>query len=157
MATSAFNMQPLNNNITAGALQFGGAQPNQQALYQSAFAPMNFQTTPNSLNLTGSDFNFGSGLGGQKQKQGTSPGWMGYANFGLSALGTLGGLYNAYQGNKLARDQLNHVRNMDNTNLANQIRSYNRTLESRSREAGRLRGDTDEQINQYIEENKMTR
>ena len=62
---------------------------------------------------------------------------------GTSALSAIGGLFNAFQANKLARDQFNLTKEVTNTNLNNQIKGYNTTLEDRALARARLNGDAD--------------
>lgn len=52
---------------------------------------------------------------------------------GLQGLTTIGNLWGAFQGNKLARKQLSLATDAYNTNLTNQIKSYNTQLEDRIR------------------------
>jgi hypothetical protein len=52
---------------------------------------------------------------------------------GLQGLATIGNLWGAFQGNKLARKQLSLATDAYNTNLTNQIKSYNTQLEDRIR------------------------
>ena len=52
---------------------------------------------------------------------------------GLQGLSTIGNLWGAYQGNKLARKQLSLSTDAYNTNLTNSIKSYNTQLEERIR------------------------
>ena len=68
------------------------------------------------------------------QQGGSDLGWnMGTLNTGFKGLATLGNLWGAFQGNKLARKQLSLATDAYNTNLTNQIKSYNTSLEDRIR------------------------
>ena len=68
------------------------------------------------------------------QQGGSDLGWnMGTLNTGFKGLATLGNLWGAFQGNKLARKQLSLATDAYNTNLTNQIKSYNTQLEDRIR------------------------
>ena len=76
---------------------------------------------------------------------------------GLGALNALAGMYNSWNMNKLAKQQFNLQKDVLNTNLNNQIKSYNNSLadQLRSRAATET-GD----VNAYdslIEERKLTR
>jgi hypothetical protein len=76
-------------------------------------------------------------------------------NFGLGALSTIGNLYGAFQANKLAKDQFNFQKQFAQDNLANQIKSYNTTLSDRARSRGVVEGQTQDQVNQYIDQNSL--
>ena len=80
---------------------------------------------------------------------------------GLKLLGggisTIGNLWNAFQAQKLARDTFNFQKSFANKNLANQIASYNTALEDRARSRGVAEGQTQDQINDYISKNSLTR
>lgn len=79
------------------------------------------------------------------------------AQFGLGALRTLGGLYGAFQSNRLARDQFNFTKDFANTNLNNSIQSYNTQLADRARARAVVEGQSDAQRDQYIADNRLTR
>lgn len=71
---------------------------------------------------------------GSKSGGGSDFGWNSAAlQTGLQGLSTIGNLWGAYQGNKLARKQLALATDAYNTNLTNQIKSYNTQLEDRIR------------------------
>lgn len=76
---------------------------------------------------------------------------------GLSGLNTLGNLWGAWQSNRLARDQLNFTKDVTNTNLNNQIQSYNTALEDRARARGAMEGKTTAETQAYIDKNRLNR
>ena len=95
------------------------------------------------------------GLGGE--------GSNGFMNFlgsdgfktGVSALQTVAGLYNAYNSNKMAKQQLRFSRNFANANLANQTQSYNTALSDRARSRGVMEGQNQAQVDSYIAANRL--
>ena len=84
---------------------------------------------------------------------------LGTLNMGVNALAAVGGLYNAFQSNKLAKEQFAFTKEVTNTNLNNQIKTYNTTLEDRALARGRLNGDTDPAAYAaaYTDKNKISR
>ena len=75
---------------------------------------------------------------------------------GLGALGSLGNLYGAFQSNKLAKDQFNFAKGIANTNLNNQIKSYNTALEDRARSRAVAENRDQSTADAYIAANKLT-
>ncbi len=75
----------------------------------------------------------------------------------LSAAGTIGNLLMANQQNKLAKKQFAFQKEFANTNLSNQIKSYNTALEDRARSRAVVEGQTDAQRDSYIDRNRATR
>lgn len=103
----------------------------------------------------GAGINTLAGAGGAGD---TGFGWnMGTAQVGLSALQSLGGLWNAFQSNKLAKDQFRFTKEFANTNLNNSIQSYNTQLADRARARAAVEGQTDAQRDQYINDNRLSR
>lgn len=91
---------------------------------------------------------------------GTGLGWNTETlNMGVNALAAVGGLYNAFQSNKLAKDQFAFTKEVTNTNLNNQIKTYNTTLEGRALARGRLNGEADPSAYAaaYTGKNKISR
>lgn len=76
---------------------------------------------------------------------------------GLGALGSLANIYSGFQANKLAKDQLNFAKSVTNTNLNNQIKSYNTALEDRARSRATAENRDQSTADAYIAANKLTR
>ena len=164
--TSDFNFGSIDGS------RFGFDENNGMALTQTEFPEYNFgQNYDVAGNITGDMSNWGSDridTGGASftpefdpmgNQQDSGFGWnMDTANFGLKGLATLGNLWGAFQGNKLARKQFSLASDAYNTNLTNQIKSYNTTLEERIKGrhptndvAAQAKADA------YIAANKLTR
>jgi len=86
-----------------------------------------------------------------------STGLLGLGQLGLGAIGTIGGLVNSRNMLGLARDQFKQARDVTNTNLTNQIQSYNTALADRARTRAAMEGRDMESANKYVEENKLRR
>ena len=84
---------------------------------------------------------------------------LGTLNMGVNALAAIGGLYNAFESNKLAKEQFAFTKEVTNTNLNNQIKTYNTTLEDRALARGRLNGEADPSAYAaaYTGKNKISR
>ena len=96
------------------------------------------------------------GVGGA----GTGIGWNTETlGLGVQSLAAIGGLYNAFQSNKLAKDQFAFTKEVTNTNLNNQIKTYNTTLEDRALARGRLNGEANPTAYaaSYTDKNKISR
>jgi len=100
------------------------------------------------------------GVGGQQ-----NGGWMGIqglgANldtlkFGIQGLGTLAGLWNGFQQNKLARESFNHQKGLLDTNLANQIKAYNLSVDDKFRSRAVVESMSDAERDAAIARNQAT-
>lgn len=80
---------------------------------------------------------------------------LGTGQLVLGGIGTIGNLWAGWQAQKLAKDQFNYQKGITDTNLANQIQSYNTALSDRINARGFIQGDSQSTINQYIEENSI--
>lgn len=74
---------------------------------------------------------------------------------GMQGLGTLGNLWGGYQSQKLAKDAFKFQKGMAEKNYANQIKNYNTALTDRATTRGFVQGDSAEETQQYINENKL--
>ena len=91
---------------------------------------------------------------------GTDIGWNTETlGLGIQSLAAIGGLYNAFQSNKLANEQFNFTKEVTNTNLNNQIKTFNTTMEDRARARARLDGreDTEAYTKDYMDKNRISR
>jgi hypothetical protein len=82
---------------------------------------------------------------------------LGTGQLALSGLGALGSLWGGMQAQGLAKKQFDFTKSITNTNLANQIRSFNTGLEDRTRSRGFAEGQTQAQMDDYLARNRMTR
>ena len=80
---------------------------------------------------------------------------LGTGQLVLGGIGTIGNLWSAWQAQKLAKEQFNYQKGITETNLANQIQSYNTELSDRMNARGFVQGDSQSTIDQYIEENSL--
>lgn len=76
---------------------------------------------------------------------------------GIGALGTLGNLWGAFNANKLAKDQFKFTKSVTNTNLNNSIQSYNTALSDRINARAVAQGMSDEERDNYIAANRLSR
>ena len=82
---------------------------------------------------------------------------MGTAQLGLAGIGTLGNLYAAFQAQKLAKQQFKYTKNVTDTNLANQIKTYNTSLTDRANNRQIVEGRTPEETKAYVDANSLSR
>lgn len=80
---------------------------------------------------------------------------IGTGQLALGAIGTIGNLWAAWQAQKLAKEQFNFQKGITNTNLANQIQTYNTALNGLAESRGYMQGDSADQTATYVEENQL--
>lgn len=101
------------------------------------------------------------GAFGAQGRVGGSGGIFGSGSFNLdNMLGLLGtgfGIYNAFQANKLAKKQFNFTKDITNTNLNNQMQSYNTALEDRIRARTAMEGRDASEADAYLDQHRLTR
>ena len=79
-------------------------------------------------------------------------------SLGLQGLGSLAGIYYANKGLQQAKDQFNFQKDVTNTNLNNQIKSYNTALNDRINARAAQQGNmTAQQVADYKKFNQLTR
>lgn len=74
---------------------------------------------------------------------------------GLGGLKTIGNLWNSFQANQLAKEQFDFTKGITNTNLANQIQSYNTAMSDKINSRAFTEGRPDGYVEQYLAENKL--
>lgn len=165
-------------NFNIGSIdgsRFGFDQNNGMSLNQASLPEYNFgQNYDVAGNITGGMAGWGSSrvdpIGnplGNKMEWNPTDNMPGQQSFGwniptvqtgLQGLSTIGNLWGAYQGNKIAKKQLALSTDAYNTNLTNQIKSYNTQLEDKIRGRSAPSNTTGQaKASQYIDENKLTR
>lgn len=82
---------------------------------------------------------------------------VGTGQLALSGLGSLAGLWQAGQQNKMAKEQFSFQKNMANTNLNNQMKSYNTVLEDRMTTRGAMEGRDAAYTASEIDRRKLAR
>jgi hypothetical protein len=75
----------------------------------------------------------------------------------LGGLQTIGNLWGAWQAMKLAKEQFKFTKEVTNTNLNNQIKTYNTALGDRSRSRAAVEGQSQATAQAYVDQNKLTR
>ena len=82
---------------------------------------------------------------------------MDEAKLAMGGLQTIGQLWGAIQSAKMAKKTMAFEKEKFNTNLTNQIKSYNTQLMDRGRSRAVVEGQTPQQAQAYIDQNKLTR
>lgn len=135
-----------------------GIVPTQYAAPTTALANSVVPGTSSGPNVTG-----GGGGGGQEGGSilGSAFGWLGNNAEGIGSLlqgiGALGSLYGTNQQIGIAKDQLKLQKEAYNTNLNNQIASYNTNLEDKIRGRYSSVDQSEAQVQDYLNKNRMTR
>ena len=73
----------------------------------------------------------------------------------LGGIETIGGLWAAWEQNKLAKEQLELQKDTTNINLANQISAYNTTLEGKTAHRAAFSGLSDAEVNDYLNTHRL--
>lgn len=75
----------------------------------------------------------------------------------VGGLSSLGQLWQGYQANRLARDQWRTQKSVLNTNMMNQIQSYNNSLRDRLNSRAKMEGRDQESADREFEERQVRR
>lgn len=115
-------------------------------------------TVPTTMNTSGSWQPPAGLVGGQSSGLGTGFGMnIGTGQLALSGLSALAGLWGSMQQNKLAKEQFGLQKDLANTNLNNQIKSYNTALEDRMTARGATEGRSAEYTADEIARRRLSR
>lgn len=79
------------------------------------------------------------------------------ARLALNGLQTIGNLWGAFQAMKLAKEQFKYTKGVTDTNVNNQIKTYNTSLADRAASRAVMQGQSQNDANAYVEQNKLTR
>jgi hypothetical protein len=132
--------------------QYGLSKPGAQLF------DINMQMPVTDPNLVGFDPSNPATYGGAGGAAKPKLGWnMPTMELGLKGLGSAFNLWNAFQANKIAKDQLAWSKEFGNANLNNSIKSYNTQLDDRAASRMSSMGWTPEQVAAYTEKNKVSR
>lgn len=107
---------------------------------------------------SGNFFGIGDDSSGSNNNNDTTLGFnIPTFKLGLNALTSLAGMYNSWNMNKLAQQQFNLQKDVLNTNLNNQIKSYNNSLADQLRSRAAMETGDANAYDSLIEERKLTR
>lgn len=117
-------------------------------------------TVPTALNTSqkGSPPGAGAVPAGARSGLGTGLGMnVGTGQLALSGLEALAGIWDASQQNKLAKEQFSFQKDLANTNMNNQMKSYNTALEDRMTTRGAMEGRDAAYTASEIDRRKLSR
>lgn len=85
---------------------------------------------------------------------GMNVGTMGLA---LGGLNTIGSLWNAWEANKLAKEQFAFSKDFANSNLKNSMEAYNTTLQNHTDARASYEGWSNQEANAYVREHRLSK
>lgn len=138
----------------ADQIRYGASNPTGVLLQNNASGGMQTPgiTPPGTVDVQAPNVGAGNGV----SNAATPLGWnIGTGQLVLGGIGTIGNLWAAWQAQNLAKEQFNYQKGITDTNLANQIQSYNTALTDRINARGFMQGDSQSTINQYIQDNSL--
>ncbi len=142
----------LPQTFSAADLNFGNLV-SPSASSTGLAAPSSFARTPLSavdnplIGSAGNTGNQGLGLGMN----------MPTLQLGMGALNSFANLWQSWNASKLAKEQFKFAKEFANTNLNNQIQSYNTALSDRAGSRAVMEGRSPESAQAYVQANAMRR
>lgn len=82
---------------------------------------------------------------------------LGTGKLVLGGIQAIGNIWNAWEANKLAKEQFAYKKDVTEANLANQIQSYNTTLEDRIRSRSAMESTSQASATSYLDSHKLQR
>ena len=140
-------------------LSFGGGPSNQPVNYGNFGSGVD-STTGEPMSTSGYGLRYTPQTPGVPDSSTSEFGLnMDTAKFGLEGLRAIGNLYGGFQASNLANKQFNFAKDYANTNLVNQIKSYNTRLEDRANSRASYLADTApaNYARDYVDQNKLSR
>ena len=139
---------------SANDLNFGAQNPTGVLMQANASGGMQAPgfTAPGTVNVQAPNVGAGNGISNAATPLGMN---LGTGQLALGSIDTIGNLWAGWQAQKLAKEQFNYQKGITDTNLANQIQSYNTALSDRITARGFIQGDNQSTIDQYIENNSI--
>lgn len=131
------------NNLVPMISAFGTQNPPAAAL-QTITPPTSVVTPPVTGGTTGPT---SAGLGFNMET----------GKLLLGGIQSIGSIWNAWEAQKLAKKQFAFQKDITETNLRNQIQSYNTTLEDRSRSRAQTEGQSAATAQSYVDKNRLSR
>lgn len=128
-----------NPATTAGAVATGGS-----AMAAPSTPAYTAPTVGTGVGAQGNGGFMGSGMSGMQVGQ-----------MAIGGITALGNLWNAYQQNKLAKDQFAFQKNAYNTSLADNRQTYNSALEDRIRSRYNTEGRSQQEADAYLDKNRL--
>lgn len=151
MSGGLFSFNPLGGYNNTGNGLFSIADWQQPDSYAPALANISNYAIPNISSINPNVSAPVTGFGGSGNDTGFSFGMGDISRL----LGGIGSLYSAYSANKLGQQQLKLARDQFERNYANQVKSYNTALKDRITSRGVMEGQSQDQVNTYVEENSL--
>jgi hypothetical protein len=108
-----------------------------------------------SRQMTVPGYGLGGGMGGNLGPA-TGLDWnLGTGQLALGGLSAIGNLWTGWNAANLASKQFDFTKKTTETNLRNQAQTYNTTLDDRARVRGAMEGQSQQQVDDYKNANRL--